>query len=686
MQAKKKIGLVQINESLSWSRQHFSRGKKMIKGSWVAVPTDQVEEEEQHDYSVFPYSVGMLQAYAEANLSKPEAWEFLLPIFRKVKVSEAVDHLREADIVGFSAYVWNINLSLAIAKGVKEQNPEVTIIFGGPQVPDHAEAFLRANPFIDVVCHGEGEVVFTEFLEHYEDDSWRETGSLSYLDDADAFHNNPRRDRVKDLEILPSPYLSGTFDKLAASQPEGTWIMLWETNRGCPFGCTFCDWGSAVGARVYKFDMDRLYGELEWFSKIKGSMIFCCDANFGMLGRDYDLASYAVALKELQGFPRSLSVQNTKNSTDKAYKVQKMLATSRMNPTVTLSFQSLDDATLVNIKRKNIKLSSFNQLQKKYTRDRIDTYSDIILSLPGETFDSFVEGVSVLIDGGQHNRILFYNLSILPNAEMGNPDYQKEHGIKYVPQEIISIHSSVEDKSEIPEYLDTVIETNTMPAEDWMRAKTFWWMCDLFYFSKMLQIPFVIIQEEYDISYGELLKAFLNPGDRPILNKILQLFQEKAKHIQGGGDEYIAESRWLSINWPADQYAQLLLAENQEVEALYAETRSLIKELLSAKGIDFDNRLIDESWELNQNLLKLPFLEDYCILNLHYNLSEFYKNVLRGEKVPLREGEFTHYVDRSVCFPTLTAYCDQLVWAQNQKRHLLYPQKVVETNTEEAVA
>src|SRR2546425_11785381 len=123
-----KIGLVQINNSFS--------GQNYL-----------------------PYAVGLLQAYVQHHAKHPQRYEFLLPVYSRIAVKEAVDQLLGADVVGFSAYVWNIRISLEVARQIKQRRPETLIVFGGPQVPDRAEDFLRQNPFIDLACHGEGEQV-----------------------------------------------------------------------------------------------------------------------------------------------------------------------------------------------------------------------------------------------------------------------------------------------------------------------------------------------------------------------------------------------------------------------------------------------------------------------------------------------------------------------------------------------
>ena len=64
--------------------------------------------------------------------------------------------------------------------------------------------------------------------------------------------------------------------------------------------------------------LDRVLDELDWFSKNKVAFIFCCDANFGMLPRDYDIALKAAENKKKYGYPEVLSVQNTKNSRERA--------------------------------------------------------------------------------------------------------------------------------------------------------------------------------------------------------------------------------------------------------------------------------------------------------------------------------------------------------------------------------
>jgi radical SAM superfamily enzyme YgiQ (UPF0313 family) len=327
-----------------------------------------------------PYSVGLLQAYVQRHAPDPERYRFLPLIYKRIAVEEAVRTLLAADLVGFSAYVWNIRLSLAIARRLKEEKPEMLIVFGGPQVPDRVEPFLREHRFIDVACHGEGEAVFLQILERCADRDWTGIGSISYLAAGGTLVKQQRAARIRDLSQVPSPYLENVFEPLLDANPDERWLALWETNRGCPFSCTFCDWGSATAAKVIPFDQDRLLAEIEWMAKQQIEFVFCCDANFGILARDLELTRYVIEVRRKFGYPQALSVQNTKNATERAYQVQKLLAEAGLNKGVTISLQSVDTATLKAIKRQNISSASFQELARRFTHDRIETYTDLILA------------------------------------------------------------------------------------------------------------------------------------------------------------------------------------------------------------------------------------------------------------------------------------------------------------------
>jgi radical SAM superfamily enzyme YgiQ (UPF0313 family) len=183
------------------------------------------------NWVTLPYAIGLLQAYTQKHASNPEQFEFMMPVYQRTDLDRAVAGLRNADIVGFSTYVWNVQYSLALAQHLKALQPETLIVFGGPQVPDRAEAFLRQYPFIDLVVHGEGERVFLEILEHLHDRKWERAPSISYLGLDGVFATNPKAERIANLSAVPSPYLTGVFDTMMQAHPDTVYMSLMETKR-----------------------------------------------------------------------------------------------------------------------------------------------------------------------------------------------------------------------------------------------------------------------------------------------------------------------------------------------------------------------------------------------------------------------------------------------------------------------
>ena len=622
-----------------------------------------------------PYSVGLLQAYVEKHLPCKERFKFLQPVFKRTSVEDVVNQLLSAEVVGFSLYVWNEQISLEIIRQLKKQNPKVYIICGGPQVPDRAESFLRKNPGIDIAVHGEGERTFFELLKIFPSRKINQIPGTSKIIESGAFYSNPKADRTKDLSAFPSPYLSGVFDNLI-SIPDEEWLVLWETNRGCPFQCTFCDWGSAIADRVFRFDMERINKELDWFSKNKIEFIFNCDANFGILPRDVDIAQRAAKNKKQFGYPKVLSTQNTKNATERNYLTQKILSDNGLNKGVALSMQSLFVPALVNIKRQNISLQTYEELQRRFNLDNVTTYSDFILGLPGETYESFADGVATLIKNGQHNRIQFNNLSVLPNAEMGDPEYQSHYGMELTDSKILNIHGSLDySKNNIDEIQQLVIATNSMPRNMWRKTRAFSWMTALLHFDKLLQIPLVLLAESTGISYRQIIESFceVNNNDFPLIAEIRDHFCSRAEIIQNGGPEYYYSKEWLGIWWPDDEYQLIRLSAEGKLGIFYEESRKLLETLLK-KTQNYDSiPLVAESVKINHALLKQPYLYDDLETESEYNILGMYNQVLKDQPSSFKRIKSKYRIARSTqTWKDWQTWCREVVWYGNKKGDYLY--------------
>ena len=610
-----------------------------------------------------PYSIALLESYVKEYSKRPDMYEFQSMIYKRSPIREIVNRMCGSHIVGFSMYVWNEQITLESIRRIRKINPKVIVIVGGPQVPSDPVEFLNKNLDVDIVIHNEGEETFLEILDSYEIKNYKNIKGISYRVD-DQVVTNPPRERLKEIERIPSPYLNGVFDKVINENPNEQWIALWETNRGCPFQCTFCDWGSATASKVTKFEGDRLKKELNWMVDRKIAYIFVCDANFGMLKQDIEIAEYVAELKGKTGFPQGFSVQNTKNATERAYKTQKIISDAGLNKGVALSMQSLDDKTLENIKRDNISLETYFELSRRFSEENVETYSDLILGLPGETYASFISGVQKLLNMGQHTRIQFNNLSILPNAEMGQANYLKKHGMRSVKSKVVNIHGEREElQDDVDEYQILIVETKTMPSGEWVKTRVFAWAMNFFYFNKILQTPIILGKVLTQKSITEIIEKLLS-SSLPGLSRIRSVFAEEARGIQQGGYEYKYSKEWLSIYWPIDEYLYIDLVYNDIIEKFYEECYEVLKEELNIEEIE----IMREAIELNKIMISSYKKNGTYEIELKYDLMKMCEDFKRGKEISFKAYKIQKkYKINHKRYENLNEWCRKVVWWGNKK-------------------
>lgn len=623
-----------------------------------------------------PYALGLLEAYAKKYIKNKENYHFNPPVFKRDKVSNIVPRLLECEIVFFSAYLWNFQISLAIAKELKQQNANIIVAFGGPQVPersDKLEKFVNDYRYIDFSCYGEGERILLRLLENYKSDLSK-VPSIGYLDNEKHFVKNEMIERISDLNEVPSPYLDGVFDDLIEQNPHINWSVMWETNRGCPYSCAFCAWGAANKKRVYKYEMDKLFKEVDWFSEHKIEFIFCCDANYGMFERDFEIAQKVAENKNRYGYPMVFSVQNTKNTTDKIFKLQKLLNDSGLQRGVNLALQSTNPKTLKSISRKNISSTIYNDLQKMFTDEKIATFSDMILGLSDETYESFINGIDDTIANGQHNRIQFINLTILENTEMSEPEYIQRHGLILQRSHITSHHTSIEEYEEVQEEQFIVVGTHTMNKEDWVKTRIFCWLTSIFHFNKVLQIVFITINKTTGIRFRDLIELFILEDKKyPTLSNIYKTLESKALDIQNGKNEFIASAEYLNIYWPVDEYVFIKLIHENNLDKFYTEVKSRLLDFFDETNIQFPEIILDDCIKLNRELIKKPFADTNVTLELSYNVFDFYKAVLIGESAELIEKNTLCKIDReSQRWLSWDVWLKEVVWFGTKRGDYLY--------------
>ncbi len=680
----------------------------------------QINNEFSDGQCYLPLSTGYVQTYAQKYARDPTRFEFLRTIYRRLPVQDAVSQLIGADLVGFSVYVWNFEISCAIARELKRQKPEIIILFGGPHVPDglkrfghekkvpnnmiliqkkrksFTETFHGKYPFVDIACHGEGEEAFLDIIERVLDDAgnWKGIPSISYIDSDGIFVHNLRRPRIPDLAVVPSPYQSGTFDDLILAFPDQKWIVLLETNRGCPYSCTFCDWAGGVETKLTKFPIEQVYKDIRWFGEHKIRYVFIGDANFGILTRDTDIAREFAKIREQYGYPKAIATQNAKNPKEHSFEALSILDRAGLKTAGIMSIQSTNKETLEAIRRDNMNIEAYQANQNKAAAEGTLTMSDMIMCLPHETYASFADGVANHVFMGQHNRIAFNIFSLLPNAEASDPEYIEQYGLKTITIKITTIHGKKQNTpDDIYEWQEIVIGTKTMPTEEWIHLRVFTWMITFLHFNKLLQIPLIAMDHLGKIGYRDMVELFsdgnyvdtdgnkksLSEEEFPILTNIKNFFYEVAEKITQGHEEYCHSQEWLDIWWPADEYIFIKLCVENKLADFYQEAERALRLLRDAKSAPISDEQLSDAVKFNYALLKFPFQHENLNIKLNYKYWEFYQDILLGKPATLEAGPVEYCIDRTTeSWDSWDEWFLKVVWWCNRNGAYLYATKQIE--------
>jgi len=468
----------------------------------------------------FPYSIASLVAYVKSFPELGERLHFEKTFVFRNKLDDYVARARSVDVLLCSCYTWNWEITTRLARAVKEQNPDCLVIFGGPQVPlqyegdiprtwvaDSKGSFFADYPFVDMLVHQEGEETLKSVLE-------------AYLGDKDFTHipgietrefRTPEAPRIMNLDVLPSPYLMNTVFDLVEPVDGVTYIASWETNRGCPFQCTYCDWGSATKAKVRKRDMDVLFREIEWFADNKIPYVDCCDANFGIFAeRDHALARKFKEQKLSKGYPGRVRPAWVKASTSRVIPIAKELLDADLLRSVTLAVQSLDQTTLDIVRRSNIKFDRFSSLVQEFADHKIETYTEIIMGMPGETLESYLAGLEQIMELFPRPVVFVYNCGVFVNAPMNAPDYMRLHGIKVIKSPIYLWHSSIHNRGDIPEYEYITVGANSFSLDDLKSMYVFGWAAQAFHSLGILEYIAKFVHQVYETKYVEFYRTFLD--------------------------------------------------------------------------------------------------------------------------------------------------------------------------------
>lgn len=416
-----------------------------------------------------PLATGYVWCYA-----KNDRWDLKDVLIEKIPPAEYVSTMEDPKLVTMSSYMWNWEYNRSLAREIKAKYPDCIIATGGPQIDKYDPDWFVDKPEFDLAIHGEGEFALKEIL-------LRPIGDYDQIPHVQTRTHRPAgAQRIRDISTIPSPILEGFYEPLLKKYPADTqWNLTIETLRGCPYHCSFCDIGEDYYNKLTLFDIERVKKEIDWIGKNKIEYVNVCDSNWGLLDRDVEITKYVLDTKRKYGYPKFWDVTWAKNNVERNYEIALLNAKEADEGVfkgVTFAMQSMNESTLQATKRFNMDDEKVAEYLKKYHKEKIPTYGELIWPMPQETLDSFKDNVQKIIDLGQDSYMQIHPLMITENTDMGKPEYQKKWGMELVRAPLENKFVKIDKTNYITEYTQYVKSTNTATWEDVISGYMFKWI------------------------------------------------------------------------------------------------------------------------------------------------------------------------------------------------------------------
>ena len=385
---------------------------------------------------VVDYTWLSLKTYVEDNYKGSVNWCWSYPIHnsRADDVEELVDEIlyRKPTVVGFAAYVWNIGLTRAVARRLKERRPDVYVVFGGPysEYKEDPNYFID-NPYIDFTCEtdGYGEPFINELLYQIETTKdWTKVPFMILKREGGYTRCNsfPKRSFVWPRKIFER---NEEYIKHVLSEPFSVPAMvIYETHRGCPYSCSFCEWSGGTNTKVSFKPTEMILEDIEWLIHNKYlETLHLVEANFGQLDRDVKLIEMICRLSRETGYPQSINIYGlSKSRKENVYAIDSLIAEYGLSNDLKISVQDLNEDVLRNINRVDEQWQKqFDEYAKIRDKYGILIKAEMIRGLPGVTLDTYYESINEICKRNIYTQR--YQWHLLPTSPAADKSYMQKY-------------------------------------------------------------------------------------------------------------------------------------------------------------------------------------------------------------------------------------------------------------------
>jgi hypothetical protein len=446
-------------------------------------------------------------------------------------IEDIHEEVKDADIFLFSSYIWNYDICDSLCSLVKQINPNAICVLGGPQIGTNDPEFLNSRPAYDFILKPTkpGEEFVKDLI-----DSYFENNKQPRREDLSWELNSKKTcpQFMQDYSVYSEhfDYLKETRTYAQSNYLEPFCIL--ETTRGCPYSCSFCEWGGGIGSKVYKKPTDIVKQDILALRDAGFRDMYLTDANFGaFVERDMEIFKFAydnkanltdISTMKSKDLARRISLVDacfnvvgtgpeihssaiTKKEVgfilahgDGEYLAKTNEGTSYISVVPTVSLQSVSEEAMKVAARVDLKLEDKLKLSEHINKKCHEQgypvpALELILGMPGSTKDDFYREFDILWNFKSWSSFR-HDYMFLPDSDLTKPDYIKKYNIQ-----LVEVYTDLIDEEGVDNQLS-------------------------FYKSKRNR--FKTISSCYSYSYADMCEMwFMNIAGNTLLKEIYHLFE-----------------------------------------------------------------------------------------------------------------------------------------------------------------